>query len=207
MTPATPRLFEAARDRMVAVHGATLVVVYGSFASGTADGASDLDLVAFAPVPAPFHDTTPLAGRDLDAWVYPLGHPFSDPELVRVHPALALHDPEARFPAFEAAVAQTRAEAHRPWDEGARADLAAWVAKMVVRARTPGPEGLYRWHWLVFEGPELWCRFRGLPWEGPKKALARMAAKEPGTAAAYAQLLAGPPDPGALEAWCRTVVG
>jgi len=196
----------AACRRMVEVHGATLVVAYGSFASGTADAASDIDLVAWAPVSAPVHDTTPLDGRDLDAWVYPLDHPFDAPDLVRVFPSLCLHDTGGRFPGLEAAVGHTRTVALAPFDTGAKADLAAWARKMVVRAHSGTVEGHQRYHWLVAEGPELWCRFSDQPWEGPKKALAQMRQKAPGVYDAYAQLGAGGFDPVALQAWIDALV-
>lgn len=201
------RILEAARDRLIGVHSAELVVAYGSYASGTADEASDIDLVAFAPVSEASHDTTSVAGHELDAWIYPLAFPLNDPSLVRVHPTLVLHDPVGRFPAFEAAIARTRAEVLKPLEAAAKADLATWTRKMVLRSRAQTPEGRHRYHWLVFEAPELWCRFRDVPWEGPKKALAQMRRDDPTSFESLNALMAGVPQPAALETWLKAVVG
>lgn len=192
---------EAAAERLVRDEGAVLVAVYGSFASGTQTASSDLDLVAFAPLPAPRHLAGPVLGRELDAWLYPLGHPLDDPEFVRLDPLVCLHDEGNRFGALAAAVAETRRKLVVPADAAAREGLRAWADKMLVRAASGGPEGLHRYHWLVSELPELWCAAAGVPWEGPKKALAALRRDHPERLSALEALWAGPPDPEALARW------
>lgn len=191
----------AAADHLRTTYGAVFVAVYGSFASGTPDEASDIDVVAFAPVTVPVHDTVVIAGRDLDAWIYPLGHRTDDPGFVRLWPLTPVFDPEGRFDALVAAVEETRRKAHEPLDAPARAELTAWVAKMLVRARTGTPEGNHRYHWLLSEAPELWCRFTDRPWEGPKKTMAVLRRDDPGRYQALATLLSSAPDPQALARW------
>lgn len=192
-----------ARDRLLAEDGAVFVAAYGSFASGAEVASSDVDLVAWAPVAVPVHRGGLVAGHELDAWVYPLDHPFTDPDLARVQPALVLHDPGGRARAFEAAVKATREEAHRPLDAAAKADLQAWADKMVARARSGTVEGLQRYHWLLSEGPELWCRLGDHPWEGPQKALTRMKTEAPALYRSFGELLGSAPDVRALEGFLK----
>lgn len=172
----------------------SLVIAYGSFAQGRTSASSDVDLVVFAPVEAPRHDGTTVAGHPLDAWIHPVDHLDDPAQFVRVWPALVLHDPQGKAPGFLAAVETHRRHAAQPLTPDERTQFDGWIAKMLVRARDDDPEGNYRYRWLVQDFPELWCRYGGRLYEGPKKTLALLADRAPEAHATLADLLAGPKD-------------
>ena len=66
-----------------------------------------------------------------------------------------------------------------------------WLDKMFRRADADTAEGNYRYHWLLFEFPESYCRLRGEYFDGPVKTLKRMALAHPEIYARYEQLLSG----------------
>lgn len=182
---------EAALDHLRPL-SPSLVIAYGSFAQGRTSASSDVDVVVFADVEAPRHDGTPVAGHPLDAWIHPLADLADPARFLRVWPALVLHDPQGRAPAFLAAVEALRREAARPLTPDERVHLDGWIAKMLVRATDDDVEGNYRYRWLVQDYLELWCRYGGRLYEGPKKALALLAETAPEAHATLAELLAGP---------------
>lgn len=189
--PALSPVLEAACAYLVAAWSPLVVIAYGSFAQGRISASSDVDLVVFADVEAPRHDGTPVAGHTLDAWIHPLADLGDPARFLRVSPALVLHDSQGRAPGFLAAVEDLRREAAHPLTPDERTQLDDWIAKMLVRAADDDVEGNYRYRWLVQDYLELWCRYGGRLYEGPKKALALLAETAPEAHATLAELLAG----------------
>lgn len=198
-------VLEAACNHIVGAWSPSVVIAYGSFAHGRTSASSDVDLVVFADVEAPRHDGSPIEGHPLDAWIHPLSH-LNDPgQFLRVHPALVLHDPRSLAPAFLAEVSAQRERAARPLTGEERTQLGGWIAKMLTRSTEDDPEGNYRYRWLVQDFLELWCRFGGRLYEGPKKTLALLADLAPGAHTTLADLLAGTKDVARLTHLYRRV--
>jgi hypothetical protein len=68
MNPIVKRAWDHLKTR----YAVETVLLYGSFAGGTPTDRSDVDVVAWAPVDHPCHDSSVIGGRVLDAWIYPL---------------------------------------------------------------------------------------------------------------------------------------
>lgn len=189
--PGLSPVLDAARAHL-APHEPVLVLAYGSFAQGRTSASSDVDLIVFAPVEAPMHDGSVVAGHPLDAWIHPVADLNNPAQFLRVSPCVVLHDPQGLAPGFLGAVEAHRRDAAGPLSEAERTQLGGWITKMLVRAADDDVEGNYRYRWLVQDFLELWSRFGARLYEGPKKTLAVLADLDPGAHATLADLLAGP---------------
>lgn len=191
--PGRSPVLDAALAHLAACNPA-LVIAYGSFAQGRTSASSDVDLVVFAPVEAPVHDGSVVAGHPLDAWIHPVADLNNPAEFLRVSPSLVLHDPQGLAPGFLGSVETLRQDAAGPLSDAERNRFGGWIAKMLVRAADNDVEGNYRYRWLVQDFLELWCRYGARLYEGPKRTLALLADLDPGAHATVADLLAGPKD-------------
>jgi len=52
----------------------------------------------------------------------------------------------------------------------------SWVGKMLRRAGQDGPEGRYRYTWLLNDFPELYCNYSGIYYDGPIKTIKNILA-------------------------------
>ena len=181
------------------------VILYGSYAEGTAGEGSDFDAILLAD--GPFcHDTAIIEGVQLDVWVYP-GDAFTADEalgkVVQIADGILLHDPQGIGAALRDRVkAHLDAQSTKSAEENA--DALTWCRKMLTRTARGDAEGMYRWHWLLTDSLEICCGLLHQPYRGPKKSLRWLAQTHPELHAVYARALADFTQE-ALSAWVKAL--
>ncbi len=151
------------------------VIVYGSFADGSANKNSDFDALVITDR-AKKHDSSVIDGVVLDVFLYPK------------ETFLAEYDPEQFVQVFDGKIVldkyglaeelQKRVLDHieskpKKTDDEILREL-DWCDKMLSRTSRGDSEGFYRWHWLLFDSLEIYCDIKRLHYFGPKKALRQM---------------------------------
>lgn len=151
------------------------IIVYGSYADGTANAHSDFDcLVVTKENIANPHDTSDVDGIRLDLFAYSGEEitnlsDFSD--FVQIFDGRIAKDTEEGLAKWlvEAVRGHVKTKAAKTPPE--KADLQAWMMKMLKRAKNGDIEGLFRHHWLLTDSLEIYCNLRDLFYFGPKKTL------------------------------------
>ena len=166
------------------------IIVYGSFADGSANAHSDFDALVIADH-VQRHDASVIGGIPLDVFLEPIDalraelHPEDFVQIWDGKIVLDTHGIAARLQAqvrvfLERAPKKTADEIEQE---------IGWCEKMLLRAERNDAEGLYRWHWLLTDSLEIYCDVKGLPYFGPKKALRRMEQSDAEAFRLYAKAL------------------
>ena len=181
------------------------VILYGSYADGTAGEGSDFDAILLAD--GPFcHDTAIIEGVQLDVWAYPADSFAADDTLdkiVQVADGVVLHDPQGIGAQLQQRV-KAHVNAQPPKSAAENADALAWCRKMLTRTARGDAEGMYRWHWLLTDSLEIACDLLHQPYRGPKKSLRWLAQTHPELHAVYARALTDFTQE-ALSAWVEAL--
>lgn len=177
------------------------IIVYGSFADGSADGESDFDALLIAKG-GKRHDGSTVDGTVLDVFAYPpetFDGDFPPDEFLPVAFGRILKDDNGRAALLREKVLPFAAEV--PFKK--REDLehaVAWCEKTLARAVRGGAEAAYRRCRLLAESAEIYCGVVGRPFYGSKKLLRLMRREDPESYRLYAAALTGESD-GALKEW------
>ncbi|MDF1800935.1 MAG: nucleotidyltransferase domain-containing protein [Planctomycetota bacterium] len=189
-------------------HAAHTVLLYGSRANGTESSDSDLDVAAFGPVAAMQRVAGVRDGVYVDAFLYPesvLEQPAE--EHLRFRGARILLQRDGGADAFLARLD----ELHRTGPSALPADeldaRRVWLGKMLARAQRGDAEGNYRRAWLLTALLEDDFHFRGLWYEGPKKALAWLQQHDTSTGEAMQRAFDPRADLAAIGAAIERVLG
>ena len=183
------------------------VILYGSYADGTAGEGSDFDALLLADGEAQ-HDVSVVDGAQLDVWVYPVDYFAKDDaleEAVTILDGVILRDAQG-----QGAVLQARVQAWWASRPGKSAEenaaSVAWCRKMLARTERADAEGFFRWHWLLTDSLEIACDLLQQPYRGPKKALRWLEREHPQVFAAYRYALTNF-NREALRAWIDCLEG
>ena len=166
------------------------VIVYGSFADGSASEHSDFDALVIADR-AGTHDASVIDGTLLDVFVYP-AETFK-----------AAYDPAAFIQVLDGTVVLDKSGLAQQLQERVRSYVESlppksadeirqeirWCEKMLSRTLREDPEGYYRWHWLLTDSLEIYCDIKRVRYDGPKKALRRMEQTDGEAFCLYAKAL------------------
>jgi len=159
---------------VMATHGCHTVILYGSWARGSATPESDVDILCVREAGPALRDARIVAGVYLDAFIYPeadLATP--QPALLRVLGGAVLRETNGFGSALLARLQelQDRGPAATPDDE--RRAVLLWSSKMLERFRGQrGLEADYRRMQLLLQSLEDYFAFRGAWFRGPKEAFA-----------------------------------
>ena len=166
------------------------VIVYGSFADGSANLNSDFDALVIAGKEKT-HDSSVVDGVVLDVFVYP-AETFStdyDPEeFVQVWDGKIVLDEHGIAGQLKAKVLDYIE--HLPKKTATEvAQEVEWCEKMLLRTMREDVEGYYRWHWVLCDSLEIYFDVMGLHYYGPKKALRLMEKSDVEAFGLYAKAL------------------
>lgn len=181
---------KAILDYLVQRYRPEAILVYGSFADGSAGENSDFDALVIAPGEQK-HDASAVDGTVLDVFVYPpetFADAYDPEEFAQVFDGQIVLDEHGTAARLKARVLDYLASLPRK-SEAERQQEADWCRKMLLRTQRGDAEGLYRWHWLLSESLELYCDGRGWRYFGPKKALRRLALEDAAGFALYERAL------------------
>lgn len=166
------------------------VIVYGSFADGSANLNSDFDALVIAGKEKT-HDSSVVDGVVLDVFVYP-AETFStdyDPEeFVQVWDGKIMLDEHGIAGQLKAKVLDYIE--HLPKKTATEvAQEVEWCEKMLLRTMREDVEGYYRWHWVLCDSLEIYFDIRDLHYYGPKKTLRLMEKSDAEAFGLYAKAL------------------
>lgn len=181
---------EAILNDLYAKYAPETLILYGSYADGTAGEGSDFDALILANHPAQ-HDVSVVDGTQLDVWVYPVDYFAKDDaleEVVTILDGVILRDTQGYGAALQARVqAWWSARPRKSAEENAAS--VAWCRKMLARTERMDAEGFFRWHWLLTDSLEIACDLLHRPYRGPKKALRWLENEHPQVCAVYQNAL------------------
>ncbi|MCR5262785.1 MAG: nucleotidyltransferase domain-containing protein [Clostridiales bacterium] len=151
------------------------IIVYGSFADGSADEESDFDaLVITGDIRE--HDSSVVSGTVLDVWVYPedvFRGEYDPGEFIQIYDGSVVMDTGGIAGKLISEVNGYIERMPFKTDEEIAQEI-DWCGKMLLRAERGDAEGFYRWHWLLADSLEIYSDLRRRHYFGPKKALRYM---------------------------------
>ena len=166
------------------------MIAYGSYACGTQTEHSDFDVLVITDSGKSHHDGSVVDGVSLDAFIYTTQDYLSkEPaEFLQAYGGKILLDQHGFAQSLLDQLDRYVAErAVSPVSE--MAHLLDWCKKMLSRAQAGDPEGMFRWHWLLYDSLEIYCNLRNQFYFGPKKALLSMRETDPKAYHAFEQAL------------------
>lgn len=161
---------------LVTAYNPDAIIVYGSFADGSANENSDFDALVIAGSPQK-HDDSIVGNTVLDVFIYPpevFQSKYDPEEFVQVHDGKVVLDKDGIAEALKTRVNQYIAQLPTKTTEEVQQEI-SWCKKMLARTSRGDAEGYYRWHWLLCDSLEIYYDAKGLYYFGPKKSLRTMA--------------------------------
>ena len=166
------------------------IIVYGSFADGSAGAASDFDALLIADS-SQQHDSSVIDGTVLDVFLYPpetFQKPYDPETFIQVHDGIILLDQDGFATGLKSRVQEFIAQAPRKTPEELQQEI-DWCKKMLVRTARGDAEGYFRWHWLLCDSLEIYFDIKQLYYFGPKKSLRSMTKSDPESYRIYSRAL------------------
>ncbi len=166
------------------------VIVYGSFADGSANLNSDFDALIIAGKEKT-HDSSIVDGVVLDVFVYPaetFSADYDSEGFVQVWDGKIVLDEHGIAGQLKAKVLDYIE--HLPKKTATEvAQEVEWCEKMLLRTMREDVEGYYRWHWVLCDSLEIYFDIKGLHYYGPKKTLRLMEKSDAEAFGLYAKAL------------------
>lgn len=148
------------------------IIVYGSFADGSANLNSDFDALIIAGKEK-LHDSSFVDGVVLDVFIYPPDQFLSeyDPaEFAQVWDGKIILDKNGMGERLKKNVLDYIERIPLKTEEDISQEI-KWCEKMLLRTMRGDVEGYYRWHWVLCDSLEIYFDIKGIHYYGPKKAL------------------------------------
>lgn len=164
------------------------VILYGSYADGSNNAASDFDALVITSCADHKRDTSLINGIQLDVFL------FSPEEILCPRDFPQLYD--CRILLDKHGSASQLCSNVRAYIDGLPGKSAeeietnlVWCKKMLLRTDRGDTEGFFRWHWLLCDSLEIYCDIRRWFYFGPKKTLHRMEREDSAAFAVYGDAL------------------
>lgn len=151
------------------------IILYGSFADGSANESSDFDALVITDH-IKKHDASIIEGTVLDVFVYPLEvfqTDYNPEEFVQVFDGKIVLDKNGAAERLKQRVLDYIADTPQKSIDELKQEL-EWCEKMLSRTLREDVEGYYRWHWVLFDSLEIYYDLNYMHYYGPKKALRLM---------------------------------
>jgi len=166
-----------------------LLILYGSFASHHNNDESDIDIIGFGDVPQFMHDSAVIDGHMLDAWIYPCEERKDISKTLHILPCTVLIDKNNTGDELIRRIEEERHRLTKKMTNEDREQMNSWIEKMINRASQSSPEGDYRYNWLLYDFPELYCNYLSIYYDGPIKTLKNRIANDAEVNELYTELL------------------
>lgn len=150
-----------------------VIIVYGSYATGSNSLASDFDALVISKSHKEYHDTSLVNGVQLDVFVYPESYfdkEYDLEEFIPISDGVIVLDTENRGLKLKDEVI-FYLENNPLKTESEIEDSILWCHKMFRRAERKDAEGAFRFHWLLVDSLQIFCDIMRKPYLGPKKTL------------------------------------
>ena len=168
------------------------MIVYGSYADGTAGDESDFDALLIGGNKK-LHDSSSVENVTLDVFVYPSGYFDSEyeiDEIVQIFDGDIILDKDGTATKIKAA-ANEYINSLPPRSDIENRENVNWCFKMMNRAARNDAEGLFRRHLVLTDSLMIYYDILRKRYFGPKKALRMMENEDPASYALYFAALGG----------------
>ena len=177
------------------------IIIYGSFADGSANEHSDFDALVIANRDK-MHDDSVIDGIVLDVFIYPaetFRSEYDPKEFVQVCSGKIVLDKNGTAERLQKRALSYIESKPKKSPSEIKQEI-AWCEKMVLRTKRDDAEGYYRLHWLLTDSLEIYCDVTGSYYYGPKKTLRHMEQTDKESFLIYAEALKGS-DTESLSKW------
>ena len=157
------------------------ILVYGSYADGTAGPASDFDALLLCDEVPVAHDGRTVDGVPLDVFLHSTAELAAHPDpsdYLAAYDAILVRDDRGMGAKLKAEV-RAYVDQFPPISADEKQHWREWCEKMLRRAAQGDAEGYFRWHWVITDSLDIYCQLRDRFYFGPKKTLLRMAQEDP----------------------------
>jgi hypothetical protein len=155
-------------------YNAKLILLYGSYSLNAQNHESDIDLLVFAAIEEPKHESKFFDGHMLDAWIYPINEIENPKEYIHIYPCIIQYDELGKSDDFIKEIVRIREEKTIKMALAEKEQMDKWIEKMIQRGSQNSPESNYRYVWLIYDLPELYCKYHGMYYDGPIKTIRYM---------------------------------
>lgn len=155
------------------------IILYGSFANGTFDEESDIDVVGFSDNDMELQDKSLFDGRALDLWIYndnKLKHPE---EFLHIRTGLSLLDSNHQAHDFLTQINTLFNKGPEQLAQEAKENHILWLEKMLKRALKNDTEGQYRFHWALTDILPIYFEITNRWYLGSKASLIWLEKNDP----------------------------
>ena len=166
------------------------VILYGSFADGSAAADSDFDALVIADS-IKKHDASVIGNTALDVCVDPPETFLSDyepEEFVQGYDGRIILDASGLAAQLKQRVRDYIGNKPLKTAEDLQQEI-GWCEKMTRRTLRVDTEGYYRWHWLLTDSLEIYYDLKRMYYFGPKKALRQMERSDSEAFSLYSKAL------------------
>jgi len=151
-----------------------IAFLYGSFATNTSTDVSDIDCICFTEIDQFVHDSSELDGNILDCWVYPINRINDIDLMVHIIPCEVMIDKKNISNDIINKINVKRKEKSVDMTNAEKDQLIGWIKKMIIRCNEDSLESNYRYNWLIYDFPELYCKFTNQYYDGPIKTIKKI---------------------------------
>lgn len=175
------------------------IVLYGSYADGSYNAASDFDALVISPSAGHGKDTSVINGIQLDVWLFSPEETLDHRDFPQLYDSRIILDKNGKAEKF---CREVKAYIDGfPTKSGAEIEAnLVWCEKMFQRTVREDAEGYFRWHWLLCDSLEFYCDICYKFYFGPKKTLRWMEREDGAAFAKYSDALTFM-DRSKLEQW------
>jgi hypothetical protein len=149
----------------------SLLLLYGSFCTGTETYESDIDIIVFSNIKSFIHESSYINGYILDGWIYPEDDINDLEKYIHILPCKILIDVNNIGNHIISTIEQERKNRTNKIDFTEKRQLDLWIEKMIKRSESNSIQGFYRYNWLIHDFPELYCKYLGYYFDGPIKTI------------------------------------
>lgn len=182
-----------------------ITLLYGSYCSNTHNHESDIDLLVFATIEENKHESNVIDGHMLDAWIYPVKEIENPKEYIHIYPCICIYDELGKADIFIKEIVRIREENTIKMSLTEKDQMDKWILKMLHRGSQNIPESNYRYLWLLYDFPELYCKYNGIYYDGPVKTIRYIKEHDNEVYLEYEQLLQNGKNIGRLEALYKKI--
>ncbi len=177
-------------DYLIESYKPEAIILYGSFADGSANENSDFDALVITDHIRK-HDASVICDTVLDVFLYPsdtFQSAYDPNEFIQIFDGKIILDQNGTAEKLQKQVLEYIEQTPAKSEEDIRQEI-DWCEKMLSRTVRGDAEGFYRWHWLLCDSLEIYTDIKHLFYHGPKKALRQIEQSDPEAFVLYSQAL------------------
>lgn len=149
-----------------------MIILYGSYANGTNDDRSDIDIMGFSDdVNNCINDNSIINGVELDSWIYNTSDMTNVEDFIHILDGKVLLDEQEKSSTFFNRIQELYDRGPVKMSSNDKEHSVKWLNRMFNRCKKKDLEAYYRHHWLVVESLQIYFDIRGLWYLGSKKSL------------------------------------